>query len=215
MQELIELKKQKKIIHALKLEILALAADLELKVIEPADEESKIIEAVEKAMKQLKDEYIEVEIDENKSQISKYSLKSQELNEKLQKLQKLYKGEADVKNSQVESPPQIVRTSPTESFTSNSPKNSKKDSKSKKNPKEKLLGNKKENKNKKEWHITLLPVWIKDPWTKVGWSRTERFGPGPRINVSNEVSKSRTGPNKDHQNLRSIRIGRSVNPWCR
>ena len=60
MQELIELKKQKKIIHALKLEILALAADLELKVIEPADEESKIIEAVEKAMKQLKDEYIEV-----------------------------------------------------------------------------------------------------------------------------------------------------------
>ena len=158
MQELIELKKQKKIIHALKLEILALADDLELKVIDPADEESKVIEAVEKAMKQLKDEYIEVEIDENKSQMSKYSLKSQELTEKLQKLQKLYKEEADVKNSQVEGPPQIFRTSPTESLTSNSPKKSKKHSKSKKNSKEKLSGIKKEKQNKKEWHITLLSV---------------------------------------------------------
>ena len=158
MQELIELKKQKKIIHALKLEILALADDLELKVIDPADEELKVIEAVEKAMKQLKDEYIEVEIDENKSQMSKYSLKSQELTEKLQKLQKLYKEEADVKNSQVEGPPQIFRTSPTESLTSNSPKKSKKHSKSKKNSKEKLSGIKKEKQNKKEWHITLLSV---------------------------------------------------------
>ena len=158
MQELIELKKQKKVIHALKLEILALADDLELKVIEPADEESKVIEAVEKAMKQLKDEYIEIEVHDNKSEISKYSLKSQELTEKLNKLQKLYKEEADVENSQLEGPPQIVRTSPTESITSNSPKKSKKDSKSKKKSKEKSSDSKKEKLNKKEWQITLLSV---------------------------------------------------------
>ena len=158
MQDLIELKKEKKVLHALKLEILALADDLELKVIEPADEESKVIEAVEKAMKQLKDEYIEIEVHDNKSEISKYSLKSQELTEKLNKLQKLYKEEADVENSQLEGPPQIVRTNPTESITSNSPKKSKKDSKSKKKSKEKSSDSKKEKLNKKEWQITLLSV---------------------------------------------------------
>ena len=45
---------------------------------------------------------------------------------------------------------------------------------------------------------------IRDPRTKTGWSRTVRFGPGPR-----------TGPNQDQQNLENlgpIGTGRSVDP---
>merc|ERR1712168_7834 len=147
MQELIELKKQKKVLHALKLEILALADDLEFKIIESTEEESKVTEAVEKALKQLKDEYMEVDVKDNKLEISKQSLKSQELTEKLQKLQKLHKEEVDRKKSD-QLADQSVSEKPSkesekdkkgkksENSRENSSKKSKKDSKSKKKSKE-------------------------------------------------------------------------------
>ena len=162
MQDLIELKKEKKVLHALKLEILALADDLDLKIIEPTDEEAKVIEAVEKAMKQLKDQYIEIMVDDNKSDISKHTLKSQELAEKLHKLQKIYEDEEDRKleeliiseRSSIASAKSSQHSLKDKSENSNSSKKSKKISKSK----EKKSDTKKVTKNKKEWHISLRSV---------------------------------------------------------
>ena len=158
MQDLIELKKQKKVLHALKLEILALADDLDLKIIDPTDEEAKVIEAVEKAIQQLKGQYIEIVVDDNKSDTSKHTLKSQELTEKLQKLQKIYEDEEDrkleeliisersslasAKSSQHSLKDKKAKKSKSEN--SNSSKKSKKDSKSK----EKNSDTKKVTKNK-------------------------------------------------------------------
>ena len=167
MQDLIELKKEKKVLHALKLEILALADDLDLKIIEPTDEEAKVIEAVEKAMKQLKDQYIEIMVDDNKSDISKHTLKSQELAEKLHKLQKIYEDEEDRKleeliiseRSSIASAKSSQHSLKDKSENSNSSKKSKKISKSK----EKKSDTKKVTKNKKEWHISLRSVWWMDP----------------------------------------------------
>ena len=170
MQDLIELKKQKKVLHALKLEILALADDLDLKIIDPTDEEAKVIEAVEKAIQQLKGQYIEIVVDDNKSDTSKHTLKSQELTEKLQKLQKIYEDEEDrkleeliisersslasAKSSQHSLKDKKAKKSKSEN--SNSSKKSKKDSKSK----EKNSDTKKVTKNKKEWHLSLRSVFI-------------------------------------------------------
>ena len=170
MQDLIELKKQKKVLHALKLEILALADDLDLKIIDPTDEEAKVIEAVEKAIQQLKGQYIEIVVDDNKSDTSKHTLKSQELTEKLQKLQKIYEDEEDrkleeliisersslasAKSSQHSLKDKKAKKSKSEN--SNSSKKSKKDSKSK----EKNSDTKKVTKNKKEWHLSLRSVLI-------------------------------------------------------
>ena len=177
MQELIELKKQKKVLHALKLEILALADDLEFKIIESTEEESKVIEAVEKALKQLKDEYMEVDVKDNKLEISKQSLKSQELTEKLQKLQKLHKEEVDRKKSD-QLADQSVSEKPSkesekdkkgkksENSRENSSKKSKKDSKSKKKSKE-ISDIKNEKQKKKERH-SQFPLWINK--VKIFWS---------------------------------------------
>ena len=167
MQDLIELKKEKKVLHALKLEILALADDLDLKIIQPTDEEAKVIEAVEKAIKQLKDQYIEIVVDDNKSDISKHTLRSQELTEKLHKLQKIYEDEEDrkleeliiserssiasAKSSQHSLKDKKAKNSKSEN--SNSSKKSKKYSKSKDS-------DTKVTKNKKEWHISLSSVLI-------------------------------------------------------
>ena len=144
-KDIIELKKQKQVLHALKLEILT-PGDGQV----PTNEESRVLVAAEKALAQLNGSYIEIDVDENGKEITKSTKTTQKssknLEEKLQKLQKLY--QEDGKGSPEKPANDSKSMQKSKSLTENSSKKSKQDSKSKK--KEKLSEMKNDKQNKKE-----------------------------------------------------------------
>ena len=75
------------------------------------------------------------------------------------------------------------------------------------------------------WSVVLM-IWndeTRDPRTKSGWSRTERFGPGPAKfrNVGPDQDRtnfSNLGPARNRNNMIlkiSDRFGQSVDSWTR
>ena len=45
-------------------------------------------------------------------------------------------------------------------------------------------------------------LWLRDPWTKTGWFRIERFGPGRRKKIILGSARTRTGKVKNRTEIK-------------